>query len=343
MKTFLNVFDDMTSPEALFNAWRQFRCGKTKRRDVQQFGRSLERNVFRLHRELQAKRYRHGEYDSFYVHDPKIRHIRKASVRDRLVHQAVSNVLTQIFEPRFIQHAYSSRIGKGTHRGINALRDMTRKVSRNFTRPAWALKCDVRKFYDTVDHEILLNLLRQVVRDESALWLIEEIVKSFHVEGALGKGVPIGNLTSQIFTNVYLNELDMFVKHRLRVRFYLRYADDLAILSHRKCELQELLPELERFLLENLCLALHPQKIELRPLIQGIDFLGYVTLPHHRALRTKTKRRMLRRISARHESHSCGEISGESLNQTFQSYLGVMSHANTYKLGQEVKNRFCWR
>ena len=343
MKTFENVFSEMTSPTALFDAWWQFRRGKAKRHDVQEFGRFLEKNVFRLHRDLHAKRYRHGAYESFYVHDPKVRHIRKASVRDRLVHQTVSSALSRIYEPRFIEHAYSSRIGKGTHRGVNALRDMTRKVSRNYTGPCWALKCDVRKFYDTVDHDILLHLLGQTVRDSDALWLTDEIVRSFYLEGTAGKGVPIGNLTSQIFTNVYLNELDQFIKHRLRVKFYLRYADDLVALSERKADLQELLVQIERFLHENLRLTLHPQKIVLRPLEQGIDFLGYVTLPRHRMLRTTTERRMRRRIGEKHVLYCSGGITEESLNQCLQSYLGIMSHADTYELGREVKNQFCWR
>jgi len=309
MKKFENVFPEMTSPAALFEAWWQFRRGKAKRRDVQEFGRLLEKNVFRLSRDLQAKRYRHGAYESFCVHDPKVRHIRKASVRDRLVHQTVTNALSRIYEPRFIEHAYSSRIGKGTHRGINALRAMTWKASRNYTRPCWALKCDIRKFYDTVDHDILLHLLGQTVRDDNARWLVGEIIRSFHVEGAAGKGVPIGNLTSQIFTNVYLNELDQFIKHRLRVRFYLRYADDLVLLSPRKGELQALLPEIERFLRENLSLTLHPQKLVLRPIEQGIDFLGYVTLPHHRVLRTTTRRRMERRLREKHVLYCNGGVS----------------------------------
>lgn len=336
-------FQAMISVESLFNAWNEFRRGKGKRIDVQEFGRNVERNIFRLHRELIAKTYKHSPYSSFFIQDPKERHIRKACVRDRLVHQAVYTVLTQIFEPRFINDLHSSRLGKGTHAGVNTLQKMIRKVSRNFTRSCWALKCDVRKFYDSVDHGVLINLLAKVLDDEDAMWLIREIVGSFHHEGTPGKGLPIGNLTSQIFTNIYLNELDQFLKQRHRIKYYARFADDFVILSESKVALKNILPAIEEFLNINLKIQLHPKKISLRPLHQGIDFLGYVTLPHHRVLRTTTKRRMKRKMRRRLSECIAGEIDESSMNQTLQSYLGMMSHGNCFELANDIKNVFCWR
>jgi RNA-directed DNA polymerase len=333
----------MTSNEALFDAWLLFRRGKNERRDVQEFERQLEKYIFRLQRELEAREYKHASYGSFFIQDPKARHIRKACVRDRLVHQAVYTVLSGIFEPKFIHDLYSSRIGKGTHRAVTALRRMTWQVSRNLTRPCWALKCDVRKFYDTVDHEILLKLLAKTIHDQGALWLLQEIVESFHCEGTPGKGLPIGNLTSQIFTSIYLNELDQFVKHTLRVKHYLRFADDILLLSPSKAELEKLLPKLKAFLLGELKLELHPKKISIRPLHQGVDFLGYVTLNRHRVLRTTTKRRMLKKLSARLGAYFKGEVTGQSLNQTMQSYLGMLSHADTFELQQHLRDAYCWR
>ncbi len=337
------TFQSMISAESLFSAWVEFRKGKNKRKDVQEFGRNVEKNIFRLHRELAAKTYKHSLYSSFFIQDPKVRHIRKACVRDRLVHQAVYTVLTPIFEPRFINDLYSSRLGKGTHAGVDALRKMTLKVSRNFSRPCWALKCDVRKFYDSVDHELLIRLLGMVIKDESALWLLREIIGSFHYEGTPGKGLPIGNLTSQIFTNIYLNELDQFLKQRNRIRYYARFADDFVLLSESKATLQALLPKIEIFLTDHLKIQLHPQKISLRPLHQGIDFLGYVALPHHRVLRTTTKRRMKRKMGKRLSEYLGGKIDENSMNQTLQSYLGMLSHGDCYHLENEIKNVFCWK
>lgn len=333
----------MISIESLFEAWFAFRRGKTQRLDVQAFERHTERNIFRLHEALRKKNYRHSPYESFFIRDPKVRHIRKACVKDRVVHQAVTTVLTRIFEPTFIHDAYSSRLGKGTHRAVESLQKMTRKVSKNLTRTCWSLKCDIRKFYDSVDHGILIKLLEKSIDDENVLWLTQEIIGSFHHEGTPKKGVPIGNLTSQIFTNIYLNELDQFIKQTLKMKYYLRYADDVLLLSHDKHELQEILPKIENFLYERLRLTLHPKKIILRPLHQGIDFLGYVALPNHRVLRTSTKRRMLRKLSEKHDLCLEGALSRMSFNQSLQSYLGVLSHADAHILQETIKNIFCLR
>jgi len=338
-----DLFKELTSAERLFDAWFEFRKGKTNRRDVQEFGRHLEKNIFRLHRELTQKKYKHSPYSDFFIQDPKVRHIRKACVRDRLVHQSIFTVLTRLFEPRFIHDLYSSRVGKGTHAGVNAVTRMTRKVSKNLTRPCWALKCDIRKFYDTVDHAVLLNLLEKAIKDEAAIWLIREVIESFHTEGISGKGLPIGNLTSQIFTNICLNELDQFVKHSLKVNHYARFADDFVLLSEHKVALQEMLPLIGEFLRTRLRLELHPRKVEIRPFHQGIDFLGYVVLPYHRVLRTKTKRRMVRKLTARLGEFFNGDIASSALNQTFQSYLGLMTHADTFELKLKIQNQFYWR
>lgn len=342
MKKYPDLFARIVSAESLFNAWRLFRRGKGQRKDVQLFERHLEKNIFELHRELVSKTYQHSAYSSFFIHDPKVRHIRKACVRDRLVHQAVYTVLTEIFEPRFIHHLYSSRIGKGTHRGVLALKAATLKVSKNNSRRCWALKCDIRKFYDSVDHETLLRLIARTVKDDDTNWLLQQVVRSFHFEGAPGKGLPIGNLTSQVFTNIYLNEFDQFIKHKLRQKHYLRFADDFIALSANRGDLQELLPEMRKFLSDELKLELHPRKVILRPLEQGIDFLGYVTLPHHRALRTKTKKRMLRKLSKRLDAYFEDEIDEYSISQSLQSYLGVLSHADTHKLEREIRNIYFW-
>lgn len=343
MRMTANLFEELTSAERLFDAWLEFRKGKTNRKDVQEFGRHLEKNIFRLHRELAQKKYKHSSYSDFFIQDPKVRHIRKACVRDRLVHQSIYTALTGIFEPRFIHDLYSSRLGKGTHAGVNALTRMARKVSKNFTRPCWALKCDIRKFYDTVDHAVLLGLLEKNIKDETAMWLISEVIESFHTEGTPGKGLPIGNLTSQVFTNVYLNELDQFVKHELRVKHYARFADDFVLLAESKRPLEEMLSQIGQFLKEKLKIELHPKKVDIRPLHQGIDFLGYVTLPHHRVLRATTRRRMFRKLSERLHQFFNGEISSDSLNQTMQSYFGMMTHADTFELTSKIKNEFYWQ
>ena len=336
-----DVFEQITSSEGLFAAWQTFQRGKMSRHDVQRFWRRLESNIFALRRELLSGTYQHGAYDSFFVNDPKPRHIRKAQVRDRIVHQALSSALSQLWEPRLIHDVYSARLGKGTHFGVSRLWTMLRKVSRNFTTSCWALKCDIRKLYDSMDHGILIDLIRQRVSDDQAMRVVEVVVSSFHTEGRPGKGIPIGNVTSQIFTNIYLNELDQFVKHELRVKSYGRFSDDFVLVSPHRSELLVWRIQIEDFLDSRLRLSLHPHKVSLRPLHQGIDFLGYVLFPFHRGVRSSTRRRMFRRLEHKALEVFRGKEEGVALAQAVDSYLGMLSHANTFELRRMIENSFC--
>ena len=179
MKIFKNIFEQIISVEKLFLAWDRFKRDKNNRRDVGIFEWNLEENLFALQRELASKQYRHGPYTSFFMRDPKQRHIHKALVRDRIVHHAITRMLTIIFEPTFIPTSFSCRIGRGAHKGVAWLGQAIRKVSRNYTRPCFVLKCDVRKFFDSMNHDILLGIMRKRINDPDALWLLEEIVRSY--------------------------------------------------------------------------------------------------------------------------------------------------------------------
>lgn len=320
----------LIAPSRLFLAWEEFRTGKSGKRDVQVFARSLEDNLFSLHETLACKTYRHGRYEAFWVHDPKRRHIHKAPVVDRVVHHLLYTYLYDLFDPTFIHDSYSCRLGKGTHKGVERLVAFTRKVSENYTGPCWALQFDIRRFFASADHEILKRLLRRKIQDETILWLLDEVIDSFHSEMGHGKGIPLGNLTSQVFANIYLHELDCFMKHTLKVHWYIRYADDGVVVSPSKKQLEELIKLIEDFLHTKLALELHPRKLTIRKLSWGIDFLGYIVLPHYILPRTKTKRRLLKRIRA--VGHN------ESAYQMVQSYLGYLSHAQTYRLKTLVKH-----
>jgi retron-type reverse transcriptase len=179
MRIYGNVFDEIIAPETLFAAWDAFSVGKRHKTDVARFEWHLEKNLFQLHRDLAGKSYRHGPYTGFYIHDPKQRHIHKATVRDRILHHAACSILALLFERTFIPTSFSCRIGYGTHRGVAALETMIRKASRNGTRPAFALKADVQKFFDNVDHEILLSILGRKIKDADATWLLRSIVQSY--------------------------------------------------------------------------------------------------------------------------------------------------------------------
>lgn len=181
MKVVTDIFQIIVSSENLFSAWDEFRKGKERKADVAAFAWLLEENIFQLQRQLQSGRYRHGPYTSFHIRDPKPRHIHKATVGDRIVHHAVFKVLNPIFEPTFIADSFSCRIGKGTHKGVEQLHAMLRKVSRNTTRPCFALKCDIRKFFASVDQVILMQLIRKKIADATTLLLIEELIGSYPV------------------------------------------------------------------------------------------------------------------------------------------------------------------
>lgn len=343
MKNYNNIFEKIISPENLFSAWDNFKIGKQKKKDVRLFEWELEKNIFELHRELRGRSYKHGGYKSFHIRDPKQRHIHKAEVRDRILHHAVFTVLNPIFEPTFIPDSFSCRVGKGTHKGVSALGKFIRKTGKNYSQPCLVLKCDVRKFFGTVDHEILMRILKNRIKDENAKWLLREIIDSFSSEQSdifTARGLPIGNLTFQLFANIYLNELDQFVKKELKLKHYARYTDDFVIVGNNREELENILEKICSFLKEKLSLELHPKKIVIRKQSQGIDFLGYVVLPHYQILRTKTKKRILKKMKMRIGQYKAGEIDKKSLDQSLQSYLGVLSHADTHKLKEELLNQF---
>lgn len=299
--------------------------GKRGKPDVQKFERKLGDNLLDLHGELATKTYRHGPYHRFSICDPKPRVIHKALVRDRLVHHAIHRVLYPYFDRFFVVDSFSCRIGKGTHKALDRFRTSARKISRNHTRTCWVLKCDIRKFFASIDHAVLLRLLTERISDKDILWLLGEVIGSFS-SGTPGVGMPLGNLTSQLFSNVYMNSFDQFVKHRLKVRHYIRYADDFVFLSEDRTWLSDRLPLIHDFLSEKLRLTLHPDKVSLRTSASGVDFLGWVHFPDHRVMRPATKRRMLRRLVA------------HPTEETLQSYLGLIRHGNARQVEIEVKN-----
>ncbi len=179
MKIYKDLYWSIISPSTLFRSWNVFKLDKRNKPDVAIFEHDLERNIFDLYRSLKNGTYKHGPYKGFLIHDPKLRRIHKAIVRNRVLHHAVFAVLDRIFEPTFINDSYSCRVGKGTHKGMKKVVGMIRAVSKNYTHPCYALKCDIRKFFDTVDHSILISILQRKIKDSKAMWLIEEIIASY--------------------------------------------------------------------------------------------------------------------------------------------------------------------
>lgn len=312
-------FSDISSIKALKRAWQKFSRGKKSRADVAAYQADLKRQLTQLHRDLVCGRYEHARYQAFTIQDPKQRQIHKATVRDRLVHQAIVTAIEPLFESRFIHDSYSCRVGKGTHAGRRRLLSFLRQESRNNTRKVYVLKCDVRRYFASIDHEVLLRLVERRVHDERVLELIRSVLLSHGSE--TGRGIPLGNVTSQLFANIYLHELDWYVKQQLGVRYYARYCDDFVIVSHDREYLRELVAPLQDFLWQTLRLELHPQKITIRSWGQGVDFLGFVLLPHAVTIRTKTRRRMVQRVTA----------------DNLSSYLGICMHTNGHHTAQLLR------
>ncbi|MBP6855875.1 MAG: group II intron reverse transcriptase domain-containing protein [Candidatus Pacebacteria bacterium] len=324
MKIILNHnFEDIISIDNLLFAWREFIRGKRNKSDVQLFQFQLMNNIISLRNDLQNKTYKHGGYEQFKISDPKPRIISKAQVRDRLLHHAIYRILYPFFDKTFSHTSYSCRLNKGTHKAINQLRNYFYIVSQNNTKTCWALKCDIRRFFDNIDHQILISTLKQYIPDKGIIWLFEEIINSFHSTKD-DVGLPLGNLTSQLFVNVYMNSFDQYIKHILRVKCYIRYADDFVVLSENRDYLINLISQTSHFLEHNLKLHLHSGKVSIKALSSGIDFLGWVSFPDHRILRTSTKRKMIKKLRTTNSS------------QVVNSYLGLIKHGNTYNLRRNV-------
>lgn len=323
-------FEDIISLDNLFAAWREFLPGKQGKQDVQKFSRCLADNIVSLRENFVNMTYRHSGYEHFKISDPKPRDIHKATVRDRLVHHAIYRVLYPFFACTFIADSYSCQLDKGTHRAVRRFKQFSDKASKNNTKTAWVLKCDIKKFFASIDQTILLKQLKSYIPDKQIISLLKEVISSFSWQS--NKGLPLGNLTSQLFVNIYMTPFDQFVKHKLKAKYYIRYADDFVIMSINKKWLESLIPKISSFLQNKLELQLHPKKLFIQTLSSGVDFLGWVHFPKFRVLRTTTKRRMLARIKV------------HPTNGTFQSYLGLLSRGNTHKIKTQILNDyFLWR
>lgn len=328
MKKFISVtFDEVASVENLCEAWQEFIRGKRKKKDVQEFILRLGDHIADLHQDLMRDNYVHGEYLHFQINDPKPRNIHKATVRDRLLHHAIHRKFYPFFARLFVSDSFSCQADKGLHLALNRFDSLARKVSKNNSQACWILKCDIRKFFASIDHGILIDILGDRITNPRLLSLLEGVIRSF--EAGAGRGIPLGNLTSQLFANIYMNEFDQFVKHNLRMKYYARYADDFVFLSPNRSELLKCLPEIAAFLAGFLALSLHPNKVFIQTLASGVDFLGWIHFPNCRVPRTKTRIRMKRRISQNPNQ------------QSLQSYLGLLSHGDAYRLAKNLEN-LCW-
>ncbi len=329
----MTLFDQITEFENLYNAYLEARRCKRYRSSILKFSYHLENNLLTLQQELKDKSYHHGGYREFVVIDSKKRLIKAPLFRDRVVHHALCRVIEPILDRGFIYDSYACRKNKGTHAAVKRLEKFLQSCNnktKNISQRTYCLKCDISKYFDNIDHEILIKILHRKIADENVLWLLSEIINSNL------QGIPIGNLTSQLFANVYLNEFDHFVKRELHEKYYIRYMDDFLLLSNSKQHLREIKESIRMFLMNRLKLKLHPQKSEIFPIENGIDFLGYVILNHRRLLRKSTVRRFLKKKRRYALEVAAGKRSKDSFRNVLVSWQGYISFADSSNLKRSL-------
>ncbi|MDO8592692.1 MAG: reverse transcriptase/maturase family protein [bacterium] len=324
-----------------------------------------------MERELTNKTFHPGRSICFVVTEPKPREIFAADFRDRVVHHLLVGRLEPVWEKIFIHHSYACRRQKGAHAAIRYLKKFIRQASRDYSRPAYYLQLDIAGFFMSLNKKILFALIAKRVKSPDLLWLAEQIIfhdptKNFHHKGDPGlyklipahktlfkvpadQGLPIGNLTSQFFANIYLNELDQFAKHRLKIKYFSRYVDDVLILHDNPEQLKIWRGQMDEFLKEKLQLSFHPLKTVLRPVDQGINFVGFIVFPRHTLIRNRTVRKLKnklwlfnQRLRSRDLIHPIRlwspELCGEFLKilATINSYYGQFIHADTFRLRRHL-------
>lgn len=331
MKRQSGLFDQITRFENLLLAARKAAQGKRDRATVARFEFHLEQELLILQETLQEGSYQPGAFFTFEIHDPKRRRICAAPFRDRVVHHAVCNVLEPVFEKRLIFDTYACRPGKGTHAAIE-------RVQRFARRHGYFLKCDIRKFFQSIDHEILKSLLARIFKDRALFDLLERVIDHAPPDAEPNKGLPIGNLTSQHFANQYLGELDHYLKDRLRIKGYLRYMDDLLLFAHDKPVLHLWLADLRRFLRENLRLELKGKATQLAPVTQGISFLGFRIYPGVIRLNWRNLHRFRRQVRGLDKAYRAGWLSVEDLSNSVAGLFAHVAHADTMRLRRQAVN-----
>jgi len=333
-------------------------CRKKKRRtfDALKYEINAEENTYELEQELTGRTYRPSRSLLFVCHKPKQREIFAAAFRDRVVHHLLVNEYKKIWERIFIHDSYACRDEKGTHIAKERLEKFTRQITKNGHTRAYYLQLDIKDFFMSIDKELLFTIIQRKVKNPDILWLTHKVLfwdctKSYVPKGdqqllfnippnksLFGKdnrsGLPIGNLTNQYFANIYLNELDQYVKHELKAHYYLRYVDDFVILSTDASQLRLWQAKIEEFLTNCLKLCLHPKRRKLLPISNGIDFLGYIIRPNY----TLVRHRVINNLKEKIRQFKEAKVKDfEKFRDMFASYMGHFKHANSYRLTNKLR------
>ncbi|MBI4896172.1 MAG: hypothetical protein HY832_01355 [Candidatus Aenigmarchaeota archaeon] len=339
------LYDQLCLMKNLRKAYKKARKGKGIKWYVVEFEKDLEKDLLQLQKELRNQTYEPRTMKTFTIRDPKTRVISASAFRDRVVHHALCNVTEPIFDKVFIFDSYANRKDKGTHAALQRFDSFMRKVSTNGKLLpdakdnnqvfGYVLKADIRHYFDSVDHDVLMRIISRKMQNEKVLWLIKKILDNHFTKG---KGMPIGNMTSQFFANVYLNELDYFVKHKLKAKYYIRYVDDFVIFHHSK-EILECYKEQINIFLKTIELELHPQKSKIIPLQHSITFLGFRIFHRYKLLKKSNMRRIKNRIECFIDMYRDGMMNRMEIFERTEGWNAYALHGNTYKLRKKIMKK----
>lgn len=350
MKRQGNLWPQVLAFENLLNAARRARKGKRTRDSVLHFHANLESELLQLRDELAAQTYRPGPYRTFHIVEPKRRLISAAPYRDRVVHHALCQIIQPIFERSFIDDSYANRTGFGTHRALRRLTGFARRYP-------YVLQCDIQKYFPNIDHEILKTLIRRKLKCPETLWLIDTIIDHSNPQEApplyfpgddlftplqRRRGLPIGNLTSQFFANLYLNGFDHVVQEELKVGGYVRYVDDFALFADDLEVLRAARARIEDYL-TGLRLRIHPVKSQLFATRHGVTFLGFRVLPDRIRVRSENLRRARRRLRRMQVEYRDGTLSLPEIGRSIRSWIAHLEHGDTWRLRERLLADFPFR
>lgn len=342
IKRYGNLYSQIISFENLLLAAKKAQKGKRYRDNVLAFNYHLESELLQIQTELHNQTYQPQGYRTFQIQEPKPRLISAAPYRDRVIHHALCNIIAPLIETSFIPDSYSNRIGYGTHKAIRRFTHFVRSSE-------YVLQCDIQKYFPSIDREILKNILHQKIKCPQTLWLIDLIIDNsndqipvhdyFNGDDLLTslrrRGLPIGNLTSQFFANVYLNDFDHFVKEKLKIKKYIRYVDDFAFFSNDSTELTQVRQSIENYL-ATLRLKIHPIKSQIFATKQGTNFLGFRIFPTHIRVRSNNLRLGKKKIYLLNQAVAIGKISASTANLSILSWFAHLAHGDTWQLRSHI-------
>lgn len=338
MRRFNNLFNQITSFQNLLKAAQTAQKNKRFKENTLRFNFNLEHELFLLQNDLLTLQYKPGRYYHFIIYEPKRRRISAAPYRDRIVHHAIYNILEPVFDPTFIYDSYATRKSKGTHRAINRFQEFSKQNQ-------YVLKCDIKKYFQNISRPVLFDLIKKKVSCKKTLKLIQIVIngnidscpdnKSKQLDLFSTDGIPIGNLTSQFFANIYLNGFDHFIKEKLKCTHYVRYMDDFMVFNNSKTKIWEIKTLIQEYL-NKINLSIHEGKCRIFKTIHGVPFLGMIVYPNKKRLKRQNVVRFKRRLKKFSRLYEKQQVTWQHISQSIQSWIGYAKHADSWRLRELV-------